>query len=269
MKITDIRNYTKKQGWQDAYWYSVDGSVSPNSCKIKDVPRQGKVFVMNIDDAGQQWIEYIYPELYQEQRRQEKTRADREMLLIELELLKLMELDFVISERFPYDERQKVIQLFCDNRYSPSQLLPYIKQNFPKHILADQTRKRKLKEKQNMKQYEPELLKDYKHIPLPAGHGYSPNANSLIMLYNQGIKDWKFLLSLNSNQTKVFHQESERRWERAGNQIQNIEYNHQASGIGSAVTGVVKRLLKIVLITIGVLIGLMFLGGLLTALLAD
>lgn len=239
--LTSIRKRSKAQGWIDSYWFSIDGVVNPEPKKIQEVPREGQVFVMNIQDMSQTWIQYLYPELYKklkkeaterenilrrkedDLRRREENREIRKKVMLEVQLLRLIKLDFLVSERMPDETISEIAEVLYQHNYTTNQVYEYVCQYYPKFALTKQTTKRKLAEAKEESIYEQPRLLNYKSYELPEGSGNNPTANSFIILYKEGIRDWDFLLSLDSNQTRVFHEAREN--------IQTSDYHEHNSSM--------------------------------------
>ena len=148
--LTSIRKRSKAQGWIDSYWFSIDGAVNPEPKKIQEVPREGQVFVMNIQDMSQTWIQYLYPELYKklkkeaterenilrrkedDLRRREENREIRKKVMLEVQLLRLIKLDFLVSERMPDETISEIAEGFA--RLLKLPYLKYLKHIFKQFI---------------------------------------------------------------------------------------------------------------------------------------
>ena len=65
LRITDLRNWAKENGYSDSWYYSIDGSIPTEKVKIGQVPREGNVNVLNADikdPSEDDWIRFRYPD---------------------------------------------------------------------------------------------------------------------------------------------------------------------------------------------------------------
>jgi hypothetical protein len=64
LNITELRKWSKDNGFQDSWWVSVNGRIIDDPIKLGEVPKEGDVLLLNTSLSGtgkEEWIVCRYP----------------------------------------------------------------------------------------------------------------------------------------------------------------------------------------------------------------
>lgn len=214
LKITELRNWAKEQGYSDSWYYRVEGIGSVQPSKIAKVPREGDVDVRNADSPNNEensWFRFRYPgyetpeeivekieaerrrnqpspkqtvaleffgyategvdrdkasdildkcfssdydlEEYQEFKWKNRKRIYDETELYQELLKRGQNKTFHLRENISYEKMREVITEAKKQCIIDTEFYAFIGRTFPELLLADSTRKRKLREYKELHGY--------------------------------------------------------------------------------------------------------------------